>query len=243
MKPALHRHPIQLSILEDLRVASDGRRYSGMRPAEIENDLYNYHLQQLVRHDLVQKRGDKYFLTETGKKHIVELNPISPEGDSHRFKIASLCLLIDNAAGSPKVLYQRRTRQPFIGEWGIVGGGWQRGELAVDAAGRRLVEETGLSATFSLFGLIRKRHFDPDGQLYSDILFHVCIASSYQGDLVPKNDFGEQIWVSLDQAITIESRGLIGSPQFAQILQRLKSIKPSAVPLFYLEETYTQDIY
>jgi 8-oxo-dGTP pyrophosphatase MutT (NUDIX family) len=242
MKSAL-RHPIQLSILEDLRVSSGGERYSRMRPDGIENDLYNYHLQQLVRQGLIKKASDKYFLTSLGKELIIELNPINADGDSHRFKIASLCLLIDSSSGIPKLLYQHRTRQPFAGEWGIIGGGWRRGESAVHAARRRLKEESGLEAEFSLFGLMRKRHYDADGHIYSDILFHICASDAYSGELIESNNFGDQSWVPLDEAIAIESNGPIGSTQLAKILAELARKPVYGVPLFYLEETYRQDIY
>lgn len=237
------RHPVQYAILEDLRTAPTGLRYRDMKPDDIENDAYNYHLQYLVHQGLVTKIADRYQLSSSGKKYLVELNPIDEKGESHRFKLAALCLLVRRDDDGIKLLYQHRTRQPFAGERGIIGGGLRRGELAVDTAHRRLREEAGLVATFSLLGLIRKRHFDSTNQIYSDILYHVCLSQKYSGELVSTNEYGEQSWITLDQAVTIESHQASGSRQFAQVLLRLKDTAATDMPLFYLEETYTRDIY
>jgi 8-oxo-dGTP pyrophosphatase MutT (NUDIX family) len=239
-----HRHPIQLHIFEQLRAANAGLRYTDMRPAEVESDLYNYHLRQLVRSGLVEKfESQKYRLTPQGKRYIFELNPVTELGESHRFKLASLCLVLRQGPMGLDVLYQLRTRQPHAGEQGIIGGGIKRGELAVEAAKRRLTEEAGLQADFTLLGLIRKRHFDPAGDIYSDILFHVCLTRAATGTLVQQNQFGEQAWIPIEEAIELETTSPIGSRQFAGVLRQLVSTPPDQIPLFYFEETYQREIY
>ena len=239
-----HRHPIQYAILERLRTSPSGLRYSEMKPAwETENDLYNYHLQHLSKQGLIDKFDDKYFLSESGKKYLIELNPLNESGDSHRFKLASLCLLKDGDGPDTKFLYQLRTRQPFAGARQMIGGGIMRGELAAEAAGRRLQQEAGLLAKFRLFGLIRKLRIDLEGEIYSDILYHVCVSEEHSGELDLANDFGEHSWLSLEEAIAVESTGVTGSNSFARIIEQLKSGPVSAVPLFYVEETYHHDIY
>src|SRR5688572_886688 len=100
------QHPIKLSILERLRVSSDGLRYSSMRPQDIENDLYNYHLRQLVSQGFTEKREQRYDLTAAGIKLLMELKPVTAQGESHRFKMASLCLVTRAAADGLEVVVQ-----------------------------------------------------------------------------------------------------------------------------------------
>jgi 8-oxo-dGTP pyrophosphatase MutT (NUDIX family) len=230
------QHPVQRAILETLRRTTVGLRYRDMRPPDIENDLYNYHLRYLTRQGLVEKRAGTYRLNETGKKHLVELNPYH---ESNRFKMAALCLVINDDG---HVLYQERIRQPFAGQKGLVGGGIMRGEPATAAAKRRLQEEAGLDADFKLFGLIRKIRFDSTGELYTDILFHVCTAHNPTGRLVEQNEFGKQFWLPIAQAASLEREQVMGSKQFADILDKLGSVYAKPTPAFYIEETYHHDI-
>jgi 8-oxo-dGTP pyrophosphatase MutT (NUDIX family) len=237
------RHPIQLSIIEVLRVAPEGLRYARMRPEGIENDLYNYHLQYLLKQKLVEKHADKYTLSDGGKRYLMELNPLNEHGESNRFKMASLCLVTRKTTKGTEVLYQQRVRQPFAGEWGLIGGGIHRGEPAIQAASRRLREEAGLFAEFRLAGLMRKIKFDKEGELYGDILFHVCVADKYTGELVAENNYGKQRWIPHEEAIKYELTSTIGSKRFAGMIPELISDKSKDLSLFYLEEFYSIDIF
>ncbi|HUD11523.1 MAG TPA: NUDIX domain-containing protein [Candidatus Saccharimonadia bacterium] len=236
-------HPLQRSILEHLRLSTDGLRYRDMKPAHVENDLYNYHLQYLAKQELVAKRGQRYVLSPRGKKYLIELNPLDESGQSSRFKLAALCLLTRGRGAGMQLLYQHRGRQPFAGQRGIIGGGIKRGEPVTQTARRRLREEAGLTADFKLLGLMRKIHFDTNGELYSDILFHVCLSRDYEGDLVRENDFGSQEWVSLEEAIEIERSAMIGSKHLAEVLSCFRHEPGESIPLFYFEDTYHHDIY
>jgi ADP-ribose pyrophosphatase YjhB (NUDIX family) len=231
------RHPIQLAILERLRLAPEGLRYARIRPEQVENDLYNYHLQYLIKEGLVAKKDDRYVLATDGKKYVVELNPLTD-----RFKLAAVALLTRQGKNGLEILYQQRLRQPFVGEQSLVGTGIRRGELAHQAAARCLMTKAGLAAEFKLFGLMRKIKFDKQGDLYSDILFHICISDQHEGELMTRNEYGEHGWLTLEGAIAAE-RKPAGSKQFAQILKQLHATDPAKIGLFYIEEFYHLDIY
>jgi 8-oxo-dGTP pyrophosphatase MutT (NUDIX family) len=236
------RHPIQQSILEQLRTAPDGLRYAAMRPAEVENDSFNYHLQYLVQSGLAAKSDQRYQLTDAGKRELIEINPVE-DGVSQRFKVASLCLVMQDAGRGLHLLYQRRTRQPFAGEQGMIGGGLYRGELAAAAARRRVFQEAGLKAEFRLLGMVRKRHYGRNGSLYSDIIFHVCVAEAATGKLIERNEFGEHRWVPLAEAVAIESRAHYGSAQLAEILPLLADRPAGDIGMFYFDEEYHYDVF
>jgi 8-oxo-dGTP pyrophosphatase MutT (NUDIX family) len=236
------RHPIQQTILEQLRTSPEGLRYAAMRPVEVENDLYNYHLKYLVQTGLAAKVDQRYRLTDEGKRELIEINPME-DGVSQRFKIASLCLVMQGSGPGLRLLYQRRTRQPFAGESGMIGGGLYRGELAAAAASRRVFEEAGLRASFRLLGMVRKRHFNEGRQLYSDILFHVCVAGHAEGEVIARNEFGEHTWTPLAQAVALESRTRYGSSQLARVLPLLAHTPPAEIPMFYFDEEYHYNVF
>ncbi|MDO8513253.1 MAG: NUDIX hydrolase [bacterium] len=175
---------------------------------------------------------------------LLELHPIdSKTASSHKFKLAVITMILSKTAGNAEILYQTRTRQPFMGRQEIIGGGIRRGESVVTAAKRRLKEEAGLEADFRIFGLLRKMRFSDDHRLYSDILYHVCLSTEYRGILIGENEFGENYWMPLDNAIRIEMTAPYGSKKFGEILKQLHEVDEKLISLFYIEEQYTQNIY
>lgn len=214
-----------------------------MKPNHIENDLYNYHLQYLVKQKLILKADKKYVLTNMGKEYLIELNPVGENGDTNQFKLAAICLVTRVKGEGLEILYQYRSREPFLGEMEIMAGGIKRGETALAAAKRRAFEEAGVVADFSLLGLLRKTRYNIVGKLYSDILYHVCVVTDYRGSVEQSNHFGPKKWLGIDGAIKIESQGTTGSEQLSGILEQIKVSSPNDIPLFYLEEIYRHDIY
>ena len=237
-------HSIQRSILSKLMTSPVGWRYRDMNVGAIENDRYNYHLQYLVQQGLIEKRSNRYLLSESGKRFVLNQQPIDILGqESDLFKLAALALVLRRKGSQLEVLYQTRLCQPFIGNQELIGGAIRKGEFIVEAAKRRLYEEANLVADFSLFGLVRKLRFDSGGQLYSDILYHICLAFDPTGELCHHNEFGRNAWLPIDAVILHEQTAPYGSQQFAMVLQQLKQKSAQAIPLFYYEATYRQDIY
>lgn len=233
-------HPIQTNILKRLVSSKTSLRYRDMKPAEIDNDLYNYHLQYLVKQHLLVKDLGTYGLSDEGKKYILETQPVDILNETvDKFKLAALCLLVvDN-----NILYQTRSLQPFTGNKELIGGSIKKGEPVTIAAKRRLYEEAGIHAEFQLFGIIRKIRVDNEQNVYSDIIYHICIATDFTGQLIEENSFGNKHWLALDQAIHHENTASYGNKQFANVLQQLKATKQDNIPLFYFEDRSHQDIY
>ena len=66
----------QRKILSNCSFFETGAKYSQLKPEneEIENDLYNYHLQQLVKHEYLKKRNGLYLLTQKGKSIVTNID-------------------------------------------------------------------------------------------------------------------------------------------------------------------------
>ena len=236
-----HLHAIQRTILERLRITDRTLRYSDLRLQDVENDLFNYHLQQLVKRGLVTKAAGNYVLSSNGKKYLVDLNPLDAEGLPQRIKLAAMCIVVDATQHPPRLLYQLRSRQPLASRLQMIGGGLLRGELPTDAAARRLREESNLLASFRLVGFIRFRRYEPSGTLYSDILFHVCIGRDPVGELAAHNEYGHHTWLTLDEAVAHEAAQPGGITALQTILPGLVTFN-SQDPLFYIETVETEDL-
>lgn len=69
-----------------------------------------------------------------------------------------------------------------------MGGTIVKGESYTDGAARKLEQETGLVAQFKLVGFERRQLFKED-KLFSDVLFPICYASTYESELMDLTDF------------------------------------------------------
>ncbi len=195
-------------------------RYSEIKPKETENDLFNYHLQHLVRIGLVQKENGRYSLSETGIKYVHSeqmLGIFHPVPDV--FKLTVLMILFDPAKSA--VLAQKRGRKPHYGSWGIIGGVVHHGESIVKAASRVFSDETGLSAKFRIIGIIRNVKIYKN-ELFSDSIFYICASDSFTGQLKTETEHGVHRWIPITRAIANEEN----SPQrMSGLVDILNAIK------------------
>lgn len=231
------KHKIQLHILKNLLNSDSGLRYRDMKLPDIENDLYNYHLQYLLKEEVISKKDTLYFLTDKGKKYVEDILPLDPLGQtSELFRVNVLCGVIRKVDGKIQVLNQLRKRHPYFGDTGIIGGAVRKGEKIIDAASRKLQDETGLTADFKFIGVIRKMRYKSDGELFTDILFHVCFTENFEGELKNKTEFGENFWLDLNSSIKAENKSVMGSLELVKILKLLKKVDYKDIPNFYVEE-------
>ena len=221
---------VQYKILSGF-IRSPGLSYSHAQPENIDRDLYKYHLKFLVEKGILSKSGSVYRLTDAGKKLVQYLDV---HGDTHpTFKISVLCYVLRNHS---ELLMQKRLRQPFFGDIDVISGKIQPGETPENAAVRKLAEESGLSASFSFLGVIRKVRRWPKTEIFEDTLYHICLAENPAGNLVTVNDFGENMWVSLNRVADLISGNMTYTPNSLRLLE-LISAPPKET--FYIHEDIT----
>jgi 8-oxo-dGTP diphosphatase len=83
-----------------------------------------------------------------------------------------------------RYLLIKRQKEPYVGKWALVGGGWDFGERLDTAITREVKEETGLDTTFvALRGLVNERiaPLGPDDDGGHFLLF-VCELSATAGE-------------------------------------------------------------
>ncbi len=222
---------IQNQIIALLKNA-DSLRYSEMNAKKIDNDLYNYHLQQLVRKGWVDKVENGYALSAKGVHLVADTNvPVFGDENPHLFKVNVLCIALREYEGQLQVLNQLRESHPDYGRIGIMGGVVRKGESITDAASRKLQSETGLSADFTFLGTIRRTVYQ--GQdIFADVFFPVCIARGCTG-VIQDTEYGKNFWVSVEQAIQNEIDSANSIPPIVDTLRKIQSSKE--VEMFHYE--------
>jgi hypothetical protein len=232
--------PIQNHILSRLKNAKS-LRYSEMQVDDIPNDLFNYHLQFLVRKGFVDRAGQGYSLSEAGIKHVAD-----PDVSTEEEKIASLfkvnvITLVSRAYnGKIEILNQIRKSHPSFGKIGAMGGIVRKGETLEAAATRKLKAETGLRATFKIVGIERRMTYVEE-KLFSDIFFPIGFASESEGELIVESGYGKNLWVPIADAIKNESGDFDTIKKIPDVLKAIRDGSISALPFFYEEDTQKKD--
>lgn len=128
--------PIQNHILSRLKNAQS-LRYSQLQLDKVPNDLFNYHLQYLVKKEFIDKTDKGYSLSKKGIKHVADPYPTN-DAITSLFKINVITLVSRVINGKTEILNQIRKSNPSYGKIGVPGGVVLKGELIESAARRKL---------------------------------------------------------------------------------------------------------
>lgn len=227
--------PLQNHILSKLKNAKS-LRYSELMPEyRVQNDLFNYHLQFLVKKGFVNKLDDGYTLSPLGIKHVAD--PILSDSKiiTSLFKVNVITIVTRVVDGKIEVLNQLRKSNPSYGKIGVMGGVVWKGEDTLTAASRKLKAETGLNAEFKLLGMERRIMYVQD-ELFSDVLFPIAYSDSVSGELIKKTEFGENMWVPIDQAILNESDSFDSIQMITTVLKAIKEGSKAVAKLGFMYE-------
>ncbi len=225
---------IQNQILTKL-LKTKGLKYGEIKWKGVSNDLFNYHLQFLVKKGLIDKKDETYSLSTLGVKHVADEYPINPKGEvANLFKINVITIVSRKGKNGLEILNQTRARHPSFNKKGVMGGSIKRGENILDAAKRKLKEETGLIADFILLGNERRIQYANE-EIFSDILFYICYSTKTKGSLTEKTEFGKNEWVSIDEAIDNESEESDSIVSIKKVLLSIKKGKLNRSPVFFKE--------
>lgn len=181
------KHHIQRHIVRYLS-AHEYARFRDMRPAQVDTNLYSYHLKLLQKNDFVAKSSEGYTLSVNGLAYVDRVHT-EQMGAQTQPKVITM-LLIQQGYG--KVLLQRRSTQPYINTWTLPCGKIHIDDPTVCHAALRESRE--------------KLHYIPAqpirhvgdcyirvrsaGEILSTTLAHIC---RYETDDIPETD--ELKWV------------------------------------------------
>lgn len=233
--------PIQNHIISKLK-NSKALRYSELMPEQkVPNDLFNYHLQFLVKKGYLIKNGGKtprsssYSLSEVGVKHVAD--PILSDSKviTSLYKVNVITIVSRVINGKLHILNQKRMSNPSYGKVGVMGGVVWKGEGVLDAATRKLKQETGLNAKFKYLGTERRIMY-VNNELFSDVMFPIAYANESTGEL-HDTEFGKNMWMPINQAIKNEQDPFDSISMISKVLKHIKDGTLDALPVFYEEVT------
>lgn len=201
----LDLHPIQLAIIRDLTLKSN-LRFRDLNTSDLSTDQFSFHLNQLVKQDLISKSSQlTYQLTNQGKI-VAEFIDTRIAQFEEQAKVSVSVVARRTCKNTQEILIQKRGKHPYFGYWGTITGKVRKGELPVEAAKREFMEETGLTINKIDFkGIKHKLDYNPAGEILADKYFFVFLVTEFTGDL--KSDFeeGHNQWIKVSDVYTLEN--------------------------------------
>ena len=183
---------IQYHILVELTRYSL-RRYSQLRPRDVEGNLFMYHLKGLIGDGLVEKADGQYRLTIKGLQFVGTLS-LKTGRTRKQPKILNAIICRDDAG---KYLFTRWRRQPNAGLVSFPHGMMHYGEPVMDMAAHELAEKADLKAALKYKGDVYVRGMSA-GVLDRHMLVHLFEATDIEPADEASEEVSESFWASLD---------------------------------------------
>lgn len=187
-------HPVKKQILLKLSTSTQ-INFTGLKPKNIESNLFLYHLKQLINDNIVQKnKNGKYELSKDG---IILMSKTSRASFKVREQPLIFNMIVCKNKDNKYLLY-KRLRQPFLGLISFPYGKLHVGETLLESAQREFKEKTGLEADLkfsgSVYKIIRK------DSLITHVLFNIFKGTNLKGDLLKQGANWECFWGDLNKS-------------------------------------------
>ncbi len=183
-------HHIQRTIVYTLAF-SEGMRFSDLKPDELENKAFNYHLKKVIAAGYVAKTEEGlYTLTSEGRR--VGKGALKKQSRLIDRAYSILLLAIRRKEDGAWLLVKRKS-QPLLGLTGFMNAQPTVDKETVQTAADVCLEQTGLTGEFVVHGHGYFRIFRAGG-LESFIHFTLLTCTDIQGELHQSSELAEYYW-------------------------------------------------
>lgn len=218
-------HHIQRSIVYKLALSS-ALRFSELKPDDIENKLFTYHLKKVVSAGFVEKTSEGlYELTPEGRRlgiHAVE------NGQALVDQAYSVLFLAIRRKSDSAWLLCKRKSHPLINRFGFMHCIPTALEDASVTAQKECLNKSGVHAEFAALGGGYFRVFEGQ-KLESFTHFTLLVCEDAEGEIINSDKHAEYYWA---EQVDVLDQSLL--PMMPTLLQVYEKKQP-----FYIEQTIT----
>ena len=183
-------HHIQRAIVTRLK-SSEDLTFTEMKPLDIENKLFTYHLKIVIREGFVEKtQNGRYKLTSAGEKLWKRM---SESTDKVATRAHSVLFLIIRSENKGWLLYKRKTH-PLIGKEAFMHATPLAGRSIKESASAETVTRTNLLCSFEVAGSGFFQTYEAD-ELSSYTNFTLLYCERPTGILSQNDEHAEYFWV------------------------------------------------
>jgi ADP-ribose pyrophosphatase YjhB (NUDIX family) len=123
------------------------------------SNIVAYHLEQMQKEKLLEKRGEYYYLTKHAEKYLPIFSHLVGE------ELSPLPVVLIAIRHQNKILLIKRNKRPYKDYWAMVGGKVLLEESIEHACLRLVKEKTGLDGTFVSTNAIVHEKVEGDGMI------------------------------------------------------------------------------
>lgn len=188
-------HHIQITIINLLSSASS-LRFTQLKPAQLESNLFVYHLKQLIAAGYVEKCDDKaYSLTNKGLTYV---DSLTLTNNKPRLQPKLIAIIAIQNKQNEWLLAQRK-RQPYIERYMLLSGKQHFGESTVEHIKREATEQLQIDIPLVWRGFCDIKLSNGD-VLISHLAAHIY-RGEYNGDPPKSNRKFRYSWHAVDANI------------------------------------------
>ncbi|MGM5481713.1 MAG: NUDIX domain-containing protein [Nanobdellota archaeon] len=193
---------IQKHILKKF-MYNDALRFNEILDKEFPSNKFNYHLQQLIIKNIIEKENERYHLTAKGVQLITGLDGIEIESKQ---KPVPCVFIMGYDKENKKILVNKRSKQPFRGVIGIPGGKVEFGHNLEEQAKAEFLEETGLAADKMQLKLITNYRTirEEDEEMTHHVIGFFYLGTDLSGDLIKEDREGENMFIDIEEARNLD---------------------------------------
>ena len=218
-------HHIQKTIVYKLAFC-EGMRFSELKPEDLDNKLFDYHLKALIRDKLVEKNQVGLYKLTTEGQHI-GVRALDKQFTASDRAHSVVFLIIRSAKNGQWLLFKRLTH-PLLNMVGLMHINPIPSDKILDTAKKELLHQTGLMANFSYVGNGFFKVFR-EKEVESFIHFVALAATSTKGQLRSNSQKGEYFW----QADSTDIQNQI-LPTALEVIKQFQTGKQ-----FFIDKTFT----
>lgn len=184
-------HKVQATILREL-LFHNGANFSSLNKSGLTNDHFTFHINQLTKECIIEKKKSKYYLTQKGKVFASKLD-VDALVMERQATLSVAVTAKKKIKGKTHLLIQQRLKEPFYGYYGFINGKVRFGETSKETAKRELKEETGLTGDPEIFCVFHKMRGPSKSAIKLDNLFFVYLTKNIKGTLKDTKE-GKNFW-------------------------------------------------
>ncbi len=180
---------IQQHIVKELSIHSS-RRYSELKPVDVEGNLFMYHLDQLIKDGYVEKVDKKYQFTHP-KGQIYSTTINVDTGAPRPLPKIVLMFYVQNKAGN--LLMFKWQRQPYIGKVSLPYGRTDFGVPIYESAASELFKKTSLVGKIEY----KKDYYvlvKDNNEVINHMLANLFVLKNFEGELKSNVPTGTPFW-------------------------------------------------